>query len=150
MENEKFGIRNRFPLFRPFKGALLFCGTIKIMERVNIFIEIQSSEESLGSELIKIPKRFDRKLDLPADVILMKVHPSDVNGVEGKNMFLLSFGSKVAPSLLAYWLYEKIHGRATRLDMDRIEIPINKAEIERIITEKITKNQCLKKETTRT
>ena len=109
------------------------------MERVNIFIEIQSLDESLGSELIKVPKRFDRKLDLPADVILMKVHPSDVKEVEGKNMFLLSFGSKVAPSLLADWLYEKINGRVTRLHMDRIEVPINKTEIEKIITEKITK-----------
>ncbi len=111
------------------------------MERINIFIDIQSADETLGTELMKSPKRIDRKVDLPADVILMKVHPSDVEVVQGKNMFLLSFGSRVAPSLLADWLYEKINGRVTQLRMDRTEVPINKIEIERIITEKITKKE---------
>ena len=115
------------------------------MERINIFIDIQSSDETLGSELVKVPKRFDKNVDLPADVILMKVHPSEVKGIEGKNMFLLSFGSKVAPSLLADWLYEKINGRVTRFCMDRIEVSINKTEIERIISEKITKKESVKK-----
>ena len=107
------------------------------MERINIFIDIQSQDEKLGTELMEVPKIFDRKVDLPADVVFMKVHPSDAKVIKGKNMFLLSFGSKVAPSLLADWLYEKIKGRVTRFLMDRIEVPINKEDIERAITEKI-------------
>ena len=145
MENEKFRIRNRFSISRPFNGSSLFCGAIEIMERVNIFIEIQSPDETLGSELMKLPERIDRKVDLPADVILMKVHPSDVEGAKGKNMFLLSFGSKVAPSLLANWLYEKINDRATQLRMGRVEVPINKTEIERVITETIGKKEWINK-----
>ena len=95
---------------------------------------------------MKVPKIFDRTVDLPADVLFMKVYPSDANAIKGKNMFLLSFGNKVDPSLLADWLYEKIDGRATQLFMDRIEVPINKSEIERIITEEIGKKELKKEE----
>jgi hypothetical protein len=109
------------------------------MQRINIFIDIQSQDEELGTKLMEVPKIFDRKVDLPADVLFMKVHPSDSNVIKGKIMFLLSFGNKVDPSLLADWLYEKITGRATQLCMDRIEVSINKTEIERIITERIGK-----------
>ena len=114
------------------------------MERINIFIDIQSEDEKLGADLMEVPKIFDKKADLPADVVFMKVHPSDAKVIKGKNMFLLSFGSKVAPPLLADWLYEKISGRATQICMDRIEVPINKTEIERIITEKIGKKESTK------
>jgi hypothetical protein len=114
------------------------------MERTNIFIDIQSQDEKLGVELLEVPGKFDRKRDLPADTVFRRVHPSDTKAIKGKNMFLLSFGSRVAPSLLASWLYEKISGRATQLRMDRIEVPIDKAEIERIITEKMGKKESIK------
>lgn len=103
------------------------------MERINIFIEIQSQDEGLSSEIMEGPKKMDIKADLPGNAVIMKVHPS----IEGKNMFLLSFGTKVAPGLLANWLYEKINGRATKLRIDRADVEINKSEIEKIITEKI-------------
>jgi hypothetical protein len=106
------------------------------MERMNIFIEIQSQDEGLSSEIMEGPKKMDIKADLPGNAVIMKVHPI----IEGKNMFLLSFGTKVAPGLLANWLYEKINGRATKLRIDRVDVQINKSEIERIITEKIENN----------
>lgn len=113
------------------------------MERINIFIDIQSQDEDLGTELMEVPKLFDRKVDLPANALFMKVHPSDAKVRKGKNMFLLSFGNKVDSSLLATWLYEKINGRATQLYMDRIEVPIMKTEIERFIAEKIGKKESI-------
>jgi hypothetical protein len=103
------------------------------MERINLFIEIQTEDEKLGFEIMKRPKKIDTKVDLPASAIIMKVHPS----VVGKEKFLLSFGARVAPGLLANSLYEKIKGRATKLLIDRIEVPINKSAIERFIADKI-------------
>ena len=106
------------------------------MKQMNIFIEIQSKDERLVSEIMETPKKMDMNADLPGNAVIMKVHPS----IEGKEMFLLSFGAKVAPGLLASWLYEKINGRATKLLIDRIEVQINKSEIERVISEKIAAN----------
>ena len=106
------------------------------MKRMNIFIEIQSKDEGLVSEIMEAPEKMDIKTDLPGNAVIMKVHPS----IEGKEMFLLSFGAKVAPGLLANWLYEKINGRATKLLIDRIEVQINKSEIERVISDKIATN----------
>lgn len=105
------------------------------MRRRNIFIEIQSQVEGLDSELTKAPKKVDKEMHLPANAVLMKVHTS--KEIEGKYLFRLIFGTNVAPGLLATWLYEKINGRATKLWMDRIEVQINKSEIEKIITEAI-------------
>ena len=103
------------------------------MERINIFIEIQSKDEGLVPEIMEAPKKMDVKADLPGNAVIMKVHPS----IEGKKMFVLSFGAKVHPEVLANWLYKKINGRATKLLIDRIEVQINKIEIERVISEKI-------------
>jgi hypothetical protein len=102
---------------------------------MNIFIEIQSQDKRLSSEITEGPKKIDIKVDLPGNAVIMKVHPN----IEGKDMFLLSFGTKVAPGLLANWLYEKINGRVTKLLMDKIMVPIDKSEIERVILEKIEK-----------
>lgn len=108
------------------------------MKQMNIFIEIQSKDEGLVSEITEAPEKMDIKADLPGNAVIMKVHQSIE--IEGKEMFLLSFGAKVAPGLLASWLYEKINGRATQLLIDRIEVQINKSEIERVISEKIATN----------
>ena len=96
---------------------------------------MQSQVEGLDSELMEAPKKLDKKVHLPGDAVLMKVHTSKAK--EGKYIFMLNFGANVAPGLLANWLYEKINGRATKLWMDRIEVQINKSEIEKIITETI-------------
>jgi hypothetical protein len=103
------------------------------MERMNIFIEIQSKDEGLVSDIMEAPKKMDIKADLPGNAVIMKVQSS----VEGGKMFLLSFGAKVPPGLLANWLYQKINGRATKLLIDRIEVQINKSEIESVISERI-------------
>ncbi len=108
-----------------------------MMERRNIFIEIQSQVEGLDSEVMEAPKKLDKKTLLPANVALMTVHTT--KAIEGKYIFRLIFGANVAPGLLANWLYEKINGRATKLWMDRIEVQIKKSEIEKTITEIIGK-----------
>ncbi len=105
------------------------------MKRVNISIEIESEIEGLDSALTKRPERLGRKADLPANAVFMPVHRS--KRIEGRSLFTLSFGTNQAPALLADWLYEKLHERATKLFMDRIEVPIDKSEIERVITGKI-------------
>ena len=111
------------------------------MERRNIFIEIQSQVEGLDSELIEAPEKVGKKVDLPATATFMAVQRS--KGIEGRYIFMLNFGIDLAPGLLANWLYEKINGRATKLLMDRTEVPIDKSEIERVITEKIEKESIL-------
>ena len=112
------------------------------MKRVNIFIEIQSQIEGLDSALTKAPEKVGTKVDLPASAIFMAVHRS--KGIEkGKYMFMFNFGINHAPGLLTNWLYEKINGRATKLLMDHTEVPIDKSEIERVITEKIQKESNL-------
>jgi hypothetical protein len=107
----------------------------KKKKRVNIFIEIQSQIEGLDSALTKAPEKLGRKIDLPAAAVFMPVHRS--RGKEGGYIFHLSFGINLAPGLLANWLYEKIKGRATKLLKDRTKVPIDKSEIERVITGKI-------------
>jgi hypothetical protein len=105
------------------------------MERVIIFIEIKSQIQGLDSALTKAPAKLGRKLDLSATAVFMPVHRD--RGKEGGYIFHLSFGVNLVPGLLANWLYEKINGRATKLLMDRTEVPIDKSEIERMITAKI-------------
>jgi hypothetical protein len=105
------------------------------MERVNILIEVRSQIEGIGSALTKGPEKLGRKIELPATAIFMPVQRSE--GKEGGYVFQLSFGINLAPGLLADWLYEKIKGRATKLLIDRTEVPIDKSEIERVITAKI-------------
>ena len=130
-------LRKKSPLIlSPFDGAFFCfgkCGNNRKMRRRNIFIEMQSQVEGLDFQLTKAPKKVDKKVGLPGDALLMKVHTS--KAIEGKYIFMLTFGINVAPGLLANWLYEKINGRATKLWMDRIEVQINKSEIEKIITE---------------
>ncbi len=111
------------------------------MKRVNIFIEIQSQIEGLDSALTKGPERVGKNVGLPATANIIKVQRS--KGIEGRYMFMLNFGINLAPGLLANWLYEKINGRATNLLMDQTEVPIDKSEIERVITEKIEKESNL-------
>jgi len=111
------------------------------MKRVNISIEIQSQRQGLDSALTKGPERVGRKAELPANTVIMAVQKS--KGAEGRYIFMLNFGLNLVPSLLANWLYEKINRRATRLLMDRTEVPIDKSEIERVITEKIEKESNL-------
>ncbi len=106
------------------------------MKRINLFLEIEPQDPKLSFELMKRPEKIDMKVVLPATAVIMKVHPS----VEGKEMFLLGFGNKVAPGILANWLYNKINGRATNLCIDRVEVQIEKSKIERIIAEKIGNN----------
>ena len=111
------------------------------MKRVNIFIEIQSQIEGFDSALTKAHEKVGKKADLPATATFMAVQRS--KGIEGRYIFLLNFGINLAPGLLATWLYEKINGRATKLLMDQTEVPIDKSEIERVITEKIEKESNL-------
>ena len=111
------------------------------MQRVNIFIEIQSQIEGLDSALTKAHEKVGKKADLPATATFMAVQRS--KGIEGRYIFLLNFGINLVPGLLAAWLYEKIHGRATKLLMNQTEVPIDKIEIERVITEQIKKESNL-------
>ncbi len=106
------------------------------MKRINLFLEIEPQDPKLTFELMKRPEKIDVKVHLPATAVIMKVYPSK----EGKEKFLLSSGNKVAPALLANWLYERISGRANKLWMDGIEVPIDKSEIERVIAERIETN----------
>jgi hypothetical protein len=111
------------------------------MKRVNIYIEIQSEIEGLDSVLTKAHEKVGKKVDLPATATFMAVQRS--KGIEGRYIFMLNFGINLAPGLLANWLYEKINGRATKLLMDQTEVPIDKSEIERVITEQIEKESNL-------
>jgi hypothetical protein len=43
------------------------------MERINIFIEIQSKDEGLVSEIMEAPKKMDVKADLPGNAVIMNV-----------------------------------------------------------------------------
>ena len=130
--------------FYPLRwGLICFREGIKNKEtkRVNIFIEIQSQIEGLDSALTKGPERVGKKVDLPATATIIPVQRS--KGIKGRYMFMLNFGINLAPGLLANWLYEKINGRATMLLMDQTEVPIDKGEIERVITGKIEKESNL-------
>jgi len=103
------------------------------MRRVHILIEIKSKDERLASEILEAPKKLNAKTDLPGSAVIMKVHPI----IEGKELYRLGFGAKVPPQLLANWLYKKINGGVTKLLLDRIEVPIDKSKIERVLSEKI-------------
>ncbi len=101
---------------------------------MNILIEIETRDEGLASELKEAHKKY-RKAGLPPNATLLEVVASKAR--EGTHFFMLTFGIKVDTGLIANWLYEKLRDRATKLRMDRIEVQINKSEIERVILEKI-------------
>ncbi len=104
---------------------------------MNILIEIETRDERLASQLLEAPKKFNRKADLPGNAVLKKL-PTDKLS-EGILLFVLTFANRVDTGLMANWLYEKLKDRATRLCLDRIEVQINKSEIERVILEKAKK-----------
>lgn len=49
----------------------------------------------------------------------------------------LIFGSGVAASYLANWLYAKLSGKATKIRINRLEIEIDKGKIEKVLREKV-------------
>ena len=49
----------------------------------------------------------------------------------------LSIGKDVAIEVFAAWLYDKLKGRAIKLEIDQTEIQIDKGEIKKIIIKKI-------------
>jgi len=49
----------------------------------------------------------------------------------------VSVGANVGASLVANWLYDKIKGRARTVRIDRVEVHLDKGEIQRVIAERI-------------
>ncbi len=50
---------------------------------------------------------------------------------------MLAVGRDVGIGLASAWLYDKLKGRATSVRINRIEVRLDKGEIERVITEQI-------------
>jgi hypothetical protein len=105
---------------------------------MNILIEVETEDEKLASDLMEAPKKINNKTNLPGNVVLMQVQPSQTS--EEKYIFMLNIGGRVAPDFLANWLHQKLKDRATRLFLDRKEVQIERSEIEQIISERIEKN----------
>lgn len=106
-------------------------------------IEIDTKERRLAFDLVNTPNslKAGSTAELPGGAVLI------FRGLEMQKALdfpetielALSFGSGVASSLVASWLYDKIRGRASKLRIERTEVQIDEGEIKRIIMEKIEK-----------
>jgi len=61
-------------------------------------------------------------------------------GVPQEVIIILTLLSEFAVSLAANWLYDKLKGKATKLEIELTEVEIDKDEIKRIIIEKVKKS----------
>ena len=50
---------------------------------------------------------------------------------------VLAVGRDVGIGLVSAWLYDKLKGRATSVRINRVEVRLDKGEIERVVTEQI-------------
>jgi hypothetical protein len=55
--------------------------------------------------------------------------------------FTLSIGEGIRMSAVSAWLYDKLNGRATKLEIGQTEVQIDKEEITRLLNEKINRSR---------
>lgn len=108
---------------------------------MEILLEVETYDKQLNSAIIGEQQKVSREkiVNIPGNAILkakgITIHKAF--GFSETLQFVLSFGSGVASGIVANWIFQKIHGRATKLKIERVEVELNKESIERILIEKI-------------
>ncbi len=106
-------------------------------------IEVETSGPMLAFDLFGRPSNLTTgtKVSLPGGAVL-ELHSMREQRVLDLPTLLklgLTAGSSVAGSLAANWLYDKLKGRARSLRIDRMEVQIEKGQIEKLLIERIEK-----------
>ena len=111
---------------------------------IEAIIEIETSDNQLIADLFEISTTNEESGQRPipggAAIILKKpVRRRSLHIPPETITLVLSLGSSIATNVVSTWLYEKLKGRATTLQIDRRKIQIEKEEIKKIIEETIQK-----------
>lgn len=112
---------------------------------MQIQLYIDTEDQKLGFDLMGTPNSLTAgtKVEVPGNAILTlnNIIVRKAFGVPTTLEFIVTFTGGVSAGIVANWLYEKIKGRASKIRIERTELQIKKGEIERIIVEKIKKNE---------
>jgi len=107
---------------------------------MEISIEIETQDKRLISDLFesrRISSGFKKEILEGASIRFESGRIREAVGFPDIIQITLIFGSGVAASYLANWLYAKLSGRVTKIRIDRLEIKFDKGEIEKILREKV-------------
>ena len=108
---------------------------------MEILLEIETHDRQLVSAIIGQQQAVSKEktVNIPGNAILKAkgIAVRKAFGLPETLEFVLSFGSGVASGIVANWIFQKIKGRATAFKIDRVEVKLNKGDIERVLIEKI-------------
>ena len=110
---------------------------------MNLHIETESADRGLVSHVMGSRSIAVGQETLLTDGVSIQYNGSVIQkqfGVAEIAEFIVTFSSGVAASLVASALYEKFRGRTHRIRIDRMEVRLDKGEIERVIVERIEKS----------
>lgn len=107
---------------------------------MEIIIEIQTHDRQLVSEIIGQQQAVSKEtVNIPgnANIKAKGIAARKAFGLSETLELVLTCGSSVVSSIVANWLWQKLKGRATSLRIDRVEVELNKGDIEKVLIEKI-------------
>ena len=108
---------------------------------MNLFLEIESNDRGLASDVMGSRSLSLGQVAALAPDVSIQYRGSVIRkhfGAAEVTEFMIAFGAGVTANYVAALLYEKLHGRADRVSIDRVDVRFNdKGEIERVISERI-------------
>jgi len=108
---------------------------------MNIQIEIVTTDNVLLYDIMGSRKPHSgMTMDIVPDVTL-RLDQYILNEVIGfPIIFTLLIGDRTTMSIVSAWLYDKLNGRATKLQIGQTHVQIDKEEITRLLNEKINRS----------
>src|SRR3989304_475058 len=104
---------------------------------MTVNIEIKTSGPRLAFELFGAGGRISTgdEISIPGGGSLKYLGQMEYRSLDMPTILTmaLNFSSGVAVGVIANWIYDKLKGKANSITIDRIEIELNKGEIERIL-----------------
>ena len=110
-----------------------------------VHVEIKTNNPRLAFEIFGMGGKVATGdvISIPGGPTLKYLGQMEYRSLDMPTILLtaLEFGSGVAVGVLSNWIYEKLKGKTNSITIDRIEIELNKGEIEKILKEKIKINK---------
>jgi hypothetical protein len=107
---------------------------------MEIGVEIETRDGTLCSDLFeakRISRGLEKEIGSGLKIRYENTQVRESVGIPEIISITLNFGTMVAAGYLANWLYDKLHGRATKIRIDNLEIEIDRGEIERVLRQKV-------------
>lgn len=110
---------------------------------MEIQVTIETHDNMLLFEMLEVRKTtqgMEKEVDPELKVRWDSTYIRKALGLPEIIRLTLKIGSDIAIGVAAAWLYDKLKGKATKLEIERTEVQIDKGEITRILTEKAKKS----------